>query len=307
MASSTALRWTLAGDEAQAPLFEDGLPSGARDLPGVEYMHVRARTIISRVPAGLADAVPAHDQRLSRLHARLRLLLRAPDASLPRPRRRRRLRAQDRRQGQRGRTPPGRAAFAEVAGRPHRHGHQHRSLPAGRGPLPSHARTDRGALTGAQPVLDPDEVDDDPPRPRPARRGRETHDGRRQLLDRHARRARLAHAPSRAPLPRASASRRCGASSTPVSSAACSSRRCCPASPTHPSSSRRSSAPASTPERPPSRPSSCICDPACASSTCHGCNENAPTSLPPTRRCTPPPRATRRRKHGARTPGASPG
>jgi DNA repair photolyase len=50
MASNTALRWTLAGDEPQAPLFTDGLPSGARDLPGVEYMHVRARTIISSVP-----------------------------------------------------------------------------------------------------------------------------------------------------------------------------------------------------------------------------------------------------------------
>jgi DNA repair photolyase len=50
MAPTTALRWTLAGDEPQAALFDDGLPSGARDLPGVEYMHVRARTIISHVP-----------------------------------------------------------------------------------------------------------------------------------------------------------------------------------------------------------------------------------------------------------------
>jgi DNA repair photolyase len=50
MSSSTALRWTLAGDEAQTTLFDDGLPSGARDLPAVEYMHVRARTIISSVP-----------------------------------------------------------------------------------------------------------------------------------------------------------------------------------------------------------------------------------------------------------------
>jgi DNA repair photolyase len=50
MTPTTALRWTLAGDEAQAALFDDGLPSGARDLPGVEYMHVRARTIISKVP-----------------------------------------------------------------------------------------------------------------------------------------------------------------------------------------------------------------------------------------------------------------
>jgi DNA repair photolyase len=50
MAPTAALRWTLAGDEPQAALFDDGLPSGARDLPGVEYMHVRARTIISTVP-----------------------------------------------------------------------------------------------------------------------------------------------------------------------------------------------------------------------------------------------------------------
>src|SRR3954451_6165999 len=50
MSPSTALRWTLAGDEPQAALFDDGLPSGARDLPAVEYMHVRARTIISSVP-----------------------------------------------------------------------------------------------------------------------------------------------------------------------------------------------------------------------------------------------------------------
>jgi DNA repair photolyase len=50
MAASTALRWDLAGDEAQATLFDDGLPTGARELPGVEYLHVRARTIVSRVP-----------------------------------------------------------------------------------------------------------------------------------------------------------------------------------------------------------------------------------------------------------------
>jgi DNA repair photolyase len=51
MSSPAPLRWTLAGDEAQAPLFDDGLPSGARDLPGVEYLHVRARRIITSVPA----------------------------------------------------------------------------------------------------------------------------------------------------------------------------------------------------------------------------------------------------------------
>jgi DNA repair photolyase len=51
MPAPAPLRWTLAGDEPQATLFDDGLPTGARDLPGVEYLHVRARTIISSVPA----------------------------------------------------------------------------------------------------------------------------------------------------------------------------------------------------------------------------------------------------------------
>ncbi len=38
-----------------------------RELREVEYLHVRARTIISEVPQRLAHAVPLHDQRLPRL------------------------------------------------------------------------------------------------------------------------------------------------------------------------------------------------------------------------------------------------
>jgi hypothetical protein len=56
MAPRTALRWTLAGDEAQAPLFDDGLPSGARDLPAVEYLRAhRLRTIVMREMAKIME------------------------------------------------------------------------------------------------------------------------------------------------------------------------------------------------------------------------------------------------------------
>ena len=44
------LRWRLADDDAgQAPLFGEPTP-GRRDLPAVEYLHVRSRRVISAVP-----------------------------------------------------------------------------------------------------------------------------------------------------------------------------------------------------------------------------------------------------------------
>ncbi len=58
------------------------------------------------------DALQAHDQPVSRLQPRLRLLLRPAHARLPRSRHRDRLRAQDRRQGQCRRAAPGRAPCA---------------------------------------------------------------------------------------------------------------------------------------------------------------------------------------------------
>jgi DNA repair photolyase len=53
MSSAEPIRWRLADDDAGQPaLFgEDAVP-GTRDLPEVEYLHVRARRIISAVPEG---------------------------------------------------------------------------------------------------------------------------------------------------------------------------------------------------------------------------------------------------------------
>ena len=49
MAARTPIRWRLADDDGGQPaLFGDAVP-GSRDLPAVEYLHVRARRIISRV------------------------------------------------------------------------------------------------------------------------------------------------------------------------------------------------------------------------------------------------------------------
>src|SRR4051795_4134869 len=48
---ASELRWQLAGDDGQGVLFGEGDGDPRRELPSVEYLHVRARTIISRVPA----------------------------------------------------------------------------------------------------------------------------------------------------------------------------------------------------------------------------------------------------------------
>jgi DNA repair photolyase len=51
--ASTALRWRLADDDGGQPALFDERPvlPGRRDLPQVEYLHVRARRIVSEVPA----------------------------------------------------------------------------------------------------------------------------------------------------------------------------------------------------------------------------------------------------------------
>ena len=46
-----ALRWTLAGEDDQLALFDPwGAAEPRRELPEVEYLHVRSRTIINTVP-----------------------------------------------------------------------------------------------------------------------------------------------------------------------------------------------------------------------------------------------------------------
>ena len=47
-----ALRWRLADDPGpQQALFAASESPARRELPGVEYLHVRARRVISTVPA----------------------------------------------------------------------------------------------------------------------------------------------------------------------------------------------------------------------------------------------------------------
>ena len=128
---------------------------------------------------GEPHALPPHDQPVSGVQPRLRVLLRPADARLPRPRDRDGLRAQDRGQGQRRRAPAGRAAGALVGRRSHRHGHQHRSLPARRRQVPPDAGHRRDAVGRPQPVQHPDQVDADPARRRRAGRGERAHRGRR--------------------------------------------------------------------------------------------------------------------------------
>ena len=86
------------------------------------------------------------DQSLSRLRARLHLLLRAADARLSRPVARPRFRDQDPVQARRRQAADGRARRAQVSARRDRDGHQHRSLPAGRARAEDHALDPRGAV-----------------------------------------------------------------------------------------------------------------------------------------------------------------
>ena len=116
--------------------------------------------------AGEPGALPAHDQPVSRVQPCVRVLLRPADPRLPGVGHRHRFRAQDRGQGQRRGAAARRASLAQVGRRLHRHGHQHRPLPARRGQVPPDARDRRDAVGGSEPVQHPDQVD-----AHPARRG----------------------------------------------------------------------------------------------------------------------------------------
>ncbi len=260
MSSSTALRWTLAGDEAQTTLFDDGLPSGARDLPAVEYMHVRARTIISTVPP--QSRMPfRHTINAYRgcTHACVYCFARPThpiSTSTPGS-----TSSGDRRQGQHRRAL--RAELArEVDG-------DHVAIGADTDPYqPAEGRYRlRGGSSRTLPaqghtLLDPHQStmilrDID------LLVGRHGDIGVRvDLSIGTLRRACLAHqrAGPRAPAQRVETVRRLVDADT---STACWSRRSCPASRTLPSRLEGgASVRASTPAPPPSRPSSCICDPA---------------------------------------------
>ena len=187
---------------------DPGRPRGSgRPVPrrdGAQTPHRDRRLPWPRVPArerpqhhqhragGGGDALPPHDQRLPRVLARLRLLLRPPDPRVPRPRHRRGLRHQDRGQGERGRAAPGRAPVLEVGRRAHRHGHQHRPVPGRRRQVPPDPGHHRRPERGPQPVQHSDQVDPGAARPRGPGRRRRPHRRPPQPLDRHPRPGRLA-------------------------------------------------------------------------------------------------------------------
>ena len=88
---------------------------------------------------GIRDAVRLDGEPVSRMQSCVRILLRSGHARVPRPRRGARLRLADRRQDQRRRGAPQRTRARHVAARPGHARHEHRPVPARRGPLPAHA------------------------------------------------------------------------------------------------------------------------------------------------------------------------
>ena len=132
------------------PLALPGAVARTFDTPefaGMTFYEVQAKSILNRVPGAVPRCPFEWTINPYRgCSPRLRLLLRAQDAHLSRPRRRARLRPQGRRQGQRRRAAAPGAGRAALAGRAHRDGHQRGLLPAGRGPLPADAAASSRAL-----------------------------------------------------------------------------------------------------------------------------------------------------------------
>ena len=153
------------------------LPGHARHRRGAPVRRARgarhpvlrgpAKSALNRVPAGSRVPFRWTVNPYRGCSPCVRLLLRPPDARVPRVRRRPRLREGDRRQGQRagGAAEGARAAVLEARAR--RDGHQHRPVPVGRGPLQADARHLGGAARLREPVLDPHEVAAAAARPRP--------------------------------------------------------------------------------------------------------------------------------------------
>ena len=85
-----ALRWALAESEEGGTLFPDERVAerhvGKGAYAGMEFLHVNARTDHQHGAAGEPDALPAHDQPVSGVQPRLRVLLRPADPRLPRAR-----------------------------------------------------------------------------------------------------------------------------------------------------------------------------------------------------------------------------
>ena len=177
-----------------------------RDIEG-QAMKVRAEMRVESIEdLGVTMRDVRHhdgDRRLHRERGGEPQLLRSADAHLPRHGRRSRLRARDRRQGQRARGPARGARASIVEGRARRDGHEHRPVPVGREPLPAHARHLGGPARHRDAVLRPDEVAAAAPRSRPHAGDRAGHRHRGQPLGPDDRREGLAGERAAHPSPKA--------------------------------------------------------------------------------------------------------
>ena len=144
MAESGAerLRWRLTDDDGGQPELFDGVTTvpGTRELAGLEFMHVRAKRVINRVPDGsrMPFRYTVNPYR-GCSHACVYCFARPTHEYLNLDRGPR-LRHAHRGQGQRRRAGRGRARLTPLGARAGGPRHQHRPVPAVRGPLPAHAR-----------------------------------------------------------------------------------------------------------------------------------------------------------------------
>src|SRR5215813_4475424 len=127
------------------------------------------------------------DQSLSRLRARLYLLLRAADPCLSRAFARARLRVEAVREARRAASARARTVRPEILAAHHRHRHQYRSLPADRTAAPDHAAHSRSARSLRPSGRDRHQVGAGAARPRYPRGHGETQSGEGCDLGDHAR------------------------------------------------------------------------------------------------------------------------
>ena len=153
----------------QRETIDDGwTPDEAPEPLKTEVTVERPRTIITRNEFARHLVRPV-DQPLSRLRARLLLLLRAADPRLSGAFRRARLREPSVRQGRRGGAARARAREPEIPAEGDRARRQHRRLSADRAPVPRHPRRARSAGEGAPSGRHRHQVQPGAARPRPAR------------------------------------------------------------------------------------------------------------------------------------------
>ena len=179
--------------------FDDGWQS-LEELPRVFHHREHRLDAQDHHPQPVArHSLRSLDQSLSRLRARLRLLLRAADPRLPRSLARPRFRIEAVRQTRRAGVAGKGIVRARIFAAHHRDRHQHRSLPADRTQISGHARHSRSARARRPSGRHRHQIGARAARPRyPGAHGR-TQSGQGRDLGHHARsQARARHGTARA-------------------------------------------------------------------------------------------------------------